>query len=1151
MPFEAALRPKGHHEYTVGWICALPKEQTAAIAMLDHRHADFQKPLNDPNNYTLGSINGHGIVIACLPKGITGTTSAATVAAWMVNSFPSIKVGLLVGIGGGVPPKVRLGDVVVSTPIGRFPGVVQWDFGKAKEGGKFERTGSLNNPPTPLLTALTRLETEHELNGSKIPEYLDQLKERWPRLASKYLRSDHHEDLLFRSDYQHVSENTNYTNFSGLEDSMPGAGKTILTSIVVDYLVSKFRHGDVGIAYIYCNFHRHHEQSTGDLLASILKQLAETQPLLPESVTDLYNSHQSRRTRPSVDELYKTLQSIIASYSRVFIIIDALDECQTSNNSRIKFLFKLFDIQGESHINIFATSRPIPEVQEKFKESAVIEVRAHTDDVKNYLESQISQSDSEFLNICREDIKTKITEAAEGMFHLAQLYFNIIKDKRTQKKIKDTLKELPIGRNTYDYTYEEAMKRIISQAPDTTELARVVLSWIVCAKRPLKALELQHALAVEPKKYRIDEENLLPIGDMASICAGLVTIEGNSGTVRLIHYTTHEYLERTMERWLPDAESVITTICTTYLLLDDFKTGPCKPCGEYSHNGIAYKTDCKYQKRLQSFPFYNYAANHWGHHARGCSKLDEEVINFLKRKSNVEASAQVLLGEPTYDSCSNFPREVTGLHLASYFGAVEAVNCMLPYEERVDPDSKDEYRRSALSYAVEHGHESIVKLLLSTGRVDPGSRDKYGKQPLLYAAIKGYEGIVKLLLATGKVDPDSRDNSYQTPLLSAAANGHEGIVKLLLATGKVNPNSHNECCTSALSYAAENGHEGIVKLLLVTGKVDLDSRDTYGDRPLLNAARYGHEDIVKLLLATGKINPDSHDGCYRSALSYAAEKGHEGIVKLLLATGKVDPDSRDEYGKQPLSYATKWQPDGIAKLLLATGKVDPNFMGKHGTHLHHAVYCGRGDIVELLLATGKVDPDQRSVSGETPLYMAAARGDANIVELLLAAGKVDLVAQHTADEHLEDNIIYQIKYTPLSIAIARADEAIFRLFVTADIPSINLIDADGKSPLTHAVIHQNEYFVEFLLAKDATSVNVADREGRTPLSHAAECGTRRIAKLILETGKVDRNTLGDAYNRTPLFYAAKSGHRNIVKLFLVIGIPIGYTYGYEQKKLRL
>lgn len=219
MTSEANLVLKTHNDYTVGWICALPKEQTAAIAMLDHRHADLQKPPNDQNTYTLGSISSHNIVIACLPKGKTGTNSAATVAAWMVSTFPFIKVGLLVGIGGGVPPKVRLGDVVVSTPTGQFPGVIQWDFGKAKEGGKFKRIGSLNNPPTPLLTALTKLETEHDLNGSKISEYLDQLKEKWPRLASKYLRSQRHEDLLFRSDYQHVSENTSYDNTSGLEDS--------------------------------------------------------------------------------------------------------------------------------------------------------------------------------------------------------------------------------------------------------------------------------------------------------------------------------------------------------------------------------------------------------------------------------------------------------------------------------------------------------------------------------------------------------------------------------------------------------------------------------------------------------------------------------------------------------------------------------------------------------------------------------------------------------------------------------------------------------------------------------------------------------------------------------------------------------------------
>jgi nucleoside phosphorylase len=125
MAAQTATEPRTHNEYTVGWVCALPKEQTAAIAMLDRRHADLLKPPNDPNTYTLGSVGKHNIVIACLPKGKVGTNPAATIAAWMISTFPSIKFGLMVGIGGGIPPKVRLGDVVVSTPVGQFPGVVQ------------------------------------------------------------------------------------------------------------------------------------------------------------------------------------------------------------------------------------------------------------------------------------------------------------------------------------------------------------------------------------------------------------------------------------------------------------------------------------------------------------------------------------------------------------------------------------------------------------------------------------------------------------------------------------------------------------------------------------------------------------------------------------------------------------------------------------------------------------------------------------------------------------------------------------------------------------------------------------------------------------------------------------------------------------------
>jgi nucleoside phosphorylase len=190
----------------VGWVCALPKELIAAEAMLNETHQDLPRQPNDHNVYTLGRVGIHNVVITCLPKGEIGNNSAATVATRMTSTFPSIKFGLMVGIGGGVPKSVRLGDIVVSTPTDEFGGVVQWDFGKTQEGGIFKRTGALNRPPTELLTALTKLEKEHTMKGSKIPHYLEELKKNWPKLAPKYTRSMSLKDVLFRADCNHFQK---------------------------------------------------------------------------------------------------------------------------------------------------------------------------------------------------------------------------------------------------------------------------------------------------------------------------------------------------------------------------------------------------------------------------------------------------------------------------------------------------------------------------------------------------------------------------------------------------------------------------------------------------------------------------------------------------------------------------------------------------------------------------------------------------------------------------------------------------------------------------------------------------------------------------------------------------------------------------------
>jgi nucleoside phosphorylase len=183
-----AENSRTHNAYTVGWVCALTKERSAAVAMLDEIHPKLPKPRDDFNTYSLGSISGHNVVICCLPKGKYGEVSAATHVTQMIRTFPSIKIGFMVGIGAGIPPKVKLGDVVVSVPVDQYPGVVKGDFGKMEEGKKFRRTGSLNNPPNVLLTAVTDMETTSNMKGSKIPQYLKHLEEKWPTMVLWYNR---------------------------------------------------------------------------------------------------------------------------------------------------------------------------------------------------------------------------------------------------------------------------------------------------------------------------------------------------------------------------------------------------------------------------------------------------------------------------------------------------------------------------------------------------------------------------------------------------------------------------------------------------------------------------------------------------------------------------------------------------------------------------------------------------------------------------------------------------------------------------------------------------------------------------------------------------------------------------------------------------
>ncbi|KAF5633561.1 ankyrin protein [Fusarium sp. NRRL 25303] len=877
------------HDYIVGWICALHIEYVAAKTFLDEKHdpPEFVST-NDNNLYTLGKIGKHNTVIAILPHGEYGIAPAASVARDMLHSFPNIRIGLMVGIGGGAPsPKhdIRLGDIVVSaSDNGKHGGVFNFDHGKVIQGQPFEESGFLNQSPVILRTAVQGLRAEYEAEGHQLERAINEILDQKRRLRKKYGRpraitdrlyqpwvlhqphDDPNCDLCSKSpssrivrsqrasdednptihygliassnklmkdatirdelakkgvlcfeteaaglmnhfpclvirgicDYADTHKNDEWQGYAAMaaaayakdllcqiqpnraeaeakisenevsattrkvntiihhhqtrenkdilqwltpasysllqsdnigrrqpgtgqwfmdssefchwRDSpnqtlfcpgIPGAGKTILTSIVINSLEDLFSNDKtVGIAYVYCNFQRQNDQTAKELLASLLKQLLQSLPAIPESIKLLYQRHKNNGSPPLLEDISSKLLSATKLFSRVFIIVDALDECRITDGTRKKFLEEIFKLQLHSKANVFITSRPMPDVKDQFQTSITLEVRATDADVERFLRGQMPQLPSFFRRDGLEELViSQVVRSVKGMFLLAQLHLDSLRSKISVDAVHKALASLPSGSDAYFQAYETAMERIMSQSPSHRDLAKQVIAWTVCAMRPLTIEELRHALAVEVDKAELNRDALPETSIILRVCVGLVTVGESDGIIRLVHYTTQEYFEKTKMTWFPEAESEITTTCVTYLKFQEFKSGICP-------------NDEALRKRLEQNPLFYYASHHWGDHARNAKTICKGVIEFLKSDSNVESSAQSLMAREGYLYSDRVPKNMKGLHLAAYFGDSAATQILLLEN---DIDLEDGHNRTALSYAVSNQHLDVTILLLENG----------------------------------------------------------------------------------------------------------------------------------------------------------------------------------------------------------------------------------------------------------------------------------------------------------------------------------------------------------------------------------------------------------------------------------------------------
>ncbi|KAJ6101899.1 hypothetical protein N7486_004326, partial [Penicillium sp. IBT 16267x] len=630
---------------------------------------------------------------------------------------------------------------------------------------------------------------------------------------------------------------------------IPGAGKTILSSVVIDELENRYSNDpQIGIAYIYCSFQNicDGSQDPEVFLSAILRQLlCHTSPM-PAVVQALYDKHEAKGTRPIMTELLPALSCVASSFRRWFLVIDALDECSLTDMTR--FLDALSSFRtSDSNMSLFATSRLIPEIMTKFQSNALVkEIRAQKSDIIKYLEANLDGLPPSVLRNpnLRQEIVFGITDAVDGIS---------LKEQNTPRDVRSSLKELMNGSANYQQAYDDAMQRIDSQKFGQKTLARRVLSWITCARRPLTTAELLHALAVDLDDSDLDEDNVPHLDFVVSICAGLVVVTGDNTSndiIRLVHYTAQEYFERTSNRWFPNANEAIAATCPTYISFEAFQSGICH-------------SDTEFEARLDSYPLYSYAVKSWARHVSGEATTQDLIMTFLKSSSKAQASVQAIFAmkgpSNRGDYCRRTPEGFTGLHLAAYLGLENVVRSLIQTGDLSPTTSSD---RSPLGWAAYAGHASVVDLLLRGGS-DPRQVDVNGRAPMSLAAYKGQARVIALLihyqvdpnysveqgheeaarvLLENNASPQCRDHDGRTPLLCAASYGWVGIAQLLL-TRSADPNSQDISGQTPLFSAVHNGHDALIKVLLNHGAL-VELSNVASNSPAFCAGQIYHHDLA-------------------------------------------------------------------------------------------------------------------------------------------------------------------------------------------------------------------------------------------------------------------------------------------------------------------
>jgi ankyrin repeat protein len=729
-----------------------------------------------------------------------------------------------------------------------------------------------------------------------------------------------------------------------------GSGKSVLLANIVDDLHIHAQSKNITTVYFFCRYDIPESLKARTILGSLARQLLSAVPDLG-AVKGAYDDNASVG---DPDAVLKILYHVFPPERKVYVVLDGLDECDTSEAQALALGIQT--LQKQFDILLCMSCRLVPDkkmeaITCKFAAPQSSFILDDNSDIQSYIESELEHRLQYGQLVLRDpnlilDIRDALLDGSQGMFLWVALQIESLCAMKTDQAIRGALADLPKD-------LAETFNRILRRSKGQGQSYQTrILQLVTVARQPLTASDLQEALSVVPGNTIWDPSQVLnDIDSVLAYCGCLLIVDEEDFTVRFVHHSVKKFVLSTAfdssDKFTNAcAHTTMTDIVITYLSYGIFGTqvsttrvprvtthtvptsiiraitAPSKYTQSLAlkilksrtmHNFDITKTLAEARRPSSfafedEFRFYSYASSHWLKHLTALTERSLVVDKLL---------SGVLNGN------------------------------------KVSTNLSDEDRQALLWWAVQIGHEGVVRMSLQAETI-------------------GYSS--------------TRGDSLALLFLWARDNGHGAIIELLMSKD-FGIDGLSTMCSNALQGAAALGNEQVTRLLIDN---HANVNPVNGDYdPLQAASYYGYENIVRLLIEAG-ADVNACSGDLGKALYASAERGHEGVARILLDAGAdVNAVSRD-YG-DALQQASYFGHINIVELLLERGADINAECGHYGNALQAAAHKGSMKMVEFLYNRG-ADINKKGGTHGSALQAAALQGHLHVVEALIGWG-ADVNAQ--------------------------------------------------------------------------------------------------------------------------------------------------------------